>query len=157
MRLLSREFSVKTYKISCCSQRIMVCGTDTLSLSLSLSLPPSVFRITTKQTHFSKSIETFKKCPYFINFFFSNGAMHSILSAKAFIDTDPPNQQPICHLWQFLLSRESSAILISRLGVGSPMNRSSIAEVVKQHFLFLSIQRDSGSHPASNMKVLYGG
>jgi len=84
--------------------------------------------------------------------------MHSILSAKAFIDTGPPNQWPICHLWQFLLSRESSAILIARLRVGRPRNRSSIADVAKRHSLFLSIQGGSGAQPASNMKgtvVLY--
>lgn len=146
MRLLSRGFIVKTYKICCYSQRNMVYGTDILSV------PLSVFRITTKQTQFSKSIETFQKYPYFINFFFSNGIMHSILSVKAFNDTGPPYQSPICHLWQFLLSRDSSAILISRLRVGRPRKRSSIADVVKRHFLFLSIQRGSGAHPASITK-----
>jgi len=60
--------------------------------------------------------------------------MHSILSAKAFIDTGPQNQWPICHLWQFLLSRESSVILISRLQFGRPRNRSLIADVAKDIF-----------------------
>jgi hypothetical protein len=129
----------------------MVCGSNTLSLFLSVCFSVS------RMTHFSKSSGTFQKYSYLI---FFNGAMHSIIPTKALIDTDLQNQSPICHLWQFLLNRESSVILISRLQFGRPRNRTSIAEVAKRNFLFLSIQGGSGAQPASNMKgslVLYRG
>jgi hypothetical protein len=53
---------------------------------------------------------------------------------------------------------EGSAILISRLRVGRPRNRSSIADIADQLF-FLSVQSGSGAQPANNIKgtfVLYG-